>query len=573
MEKTISLLLLLLCTMYFTSVKCSSVKSPNTILEEKAKNDHRVAVNETLTFDLINLEEEQKEENLIHGTETDQVSGTPDHRTVPSLLFDTPANKEQYTDDKKKLLKKDKRTVDANMTIVENETYIKSNSNITNHASIIHNLKKIQKIGGISHVKSLISHRTSDSHNTLAKVKISYNNETRILNKRKKFLSKSEIFNNRNSSKKIVLNKNIRATESNVMNPLTPEKFDSNTQNMFEEHIANASKVKNEARHREIIVASVAQNSLEAPNYMINIKKVKADINQRVARDNRKREELYYDYYDYPEDSQNVGLNGTSTPLETDHFIEKKPRMNMKKRLKVDNKQTLVFPLSEEMIEKVKKRRDKKKMLENQKRNRIRHGMEEPKLHNQMRHCITIDGEKTVCSDSQVSVGDSARKLLFSSTITPNSLRNKPKTLSTSTTAFPYFGPPVTVIPYTTDQEILAREVKLFNHKILLNARSNLTLTPSKNIDNKTSSLYNYNGTNSAFLRIANGGLQTRRSREDGTTEAVTTASEDKWPGRIICEVEGDILLGALMMVHERDDKLTCGKIMPQGKRYLYYIS
>jgi len=29
--------------------------------------------------------------------------------------------------------------------------------------------------------------------------------------------------------------------------------------------------------------------------------------------------------------------------------------------------------------------------------------------------------------------------------------------------------------------------------------------------------------------------------------------------------VEGDLVLGGLMMVHEREDSVTCGPIMPQG--------
>ena len=38
------------------------------------------------------------------------------------------------------------------------------------------------------------------------------------------------------------------------------------------------------------------------------------------------------------------------------------------------------------------------------------------------------------------------------------------------------------------------------------------------------------------------------------------------WPQRDqIAIVEGDIMLGGLMMVHERDDRVICGKIMKQG--------
>ncbi|XP_022256521.1 metabotropic glutamate receptor 2-like [Limulus polyphemus] len=37
------------------------------------------------------------------------------------------------------------------------------------------------------------------------------------------------------------------------------------------------------------------------------------------------------------------------------------------------------------------------------------------------------------------------------------------------------------------------------------------------------------------------------------------------WPVKRVAEVEGDIILGGLMMVHEREDTQICGPIMPQG--------
>lgn len=37
------------------------------------------------------------------------------------------------------------------------------------------------------------------------------------------------------------------------------------------------------------------------------------------------------------------------------------------------------------------------------------------------------------------------------------------------------------------------------------------------------------------------------------------------WPVKKEAIVEGDVLLGALMMVHSREDTMTCGPIMPQG--------
>lgn len=37
------------------------------------------------------------------------------------------------------------------------------------------------------------------------------------------------------------------------------------------------------------------------------------------------------------------------------------------------------------------------------------------------------------------------------------------------------------------------------------------------------------------------------------------------WPIKKEAVVEGDLILGGLMMVHEREDSVTCGPIMPQG--------
>lgn len=37
------------------------------------------------------------------------------------------------------------------------------------------------------------------------------------------------------------------------------------------------------------------------------------------------------------------------------------------------------------------------------------------------------------------------------------------------------------------------------------------------------------------------------------------------WPVKHAAEVPGDLILGGLMMIHEREDSVTCGPIMPQG--------
>lgn len=40
---------------------------------------------------------------------------------------------------------------------------------------------------------------------------------------------------------------------------------------------------------------------------------------------------------------------------------------------------------------------------------------------------------------------------------------------------------------------------------------------------------------------------------------------EIQWPVKKEAVVHGDLILGGLMMVHEREDTITCGPIMPQG--------
>lgn len=44
------------------------------------------------------------------------------------------------------------------------------------------------------------------------------------------------------------------------------------------------------------------------------------------------------------------------------------------------------------------------------------------------------------------------------------------------------------------------------------------------------------------------------------------------WPLKRIAEIEGDIWLGGLMMVHEREDNITCGPIMPQVCRLSLHL-
>lgn len=52
-----------------------------------------------------------------------------------------------------------------------------------------------------------------------------------------------------------------------------------------------------------------------------------------------------------------------------------------------------------------------------------------------------------------------------------------------------------------------------------------------------------------------------------GTTIDLSLLSKNltTWPTKHVANVEGDIILGGLMMVHEREDTIICGPIMAQG--------
>ncbi|XP_017780457.1 PREDICTED: metabotropic glutamate receptor 2-like, partial [Nicrophorus vespilloides] len=69
--------------------------------------------------------------------------------------------------------------------------------------------------------------------------------------------------------------------------------------------------------------------------------------------------------------------------------------------------------------------------------------------------------------------------------------------------------------------------------------------------------------------------LEVDNYREDGDSQETQhhrlrhhhgeTSLEIPWPVKKEAIVEGDLILGGLMMVHEREDSVTCGPVMPQG--------
>ncbi len=53
-----------------------------------------------------------------------------------------------------------------------------------------------------------------------------------------------------------------------------------------------------------------------------------------------------------------------------------------------------------------------------------------------------------------------------------------------------------------------------------------------------------------------------------------TARGNQTWPMReLVSVIEGNITLGGLMMVHERDEQMICGKIMPQGGLQVSHIT
>ncbi|RZC35977.1 hypothetical protein BDFB_012064, partial [Asbolus verrucosus] len=64
-------------------------------------------------------------------------------------------------------------------------------------------------------------------------------------------------------------------------------------------------------------------------------------------------------------------------------------------------------------------------------------------------------------------------------------------------------------------------------------------------------------GTKSVFDDVASG------NSSDSVAKVIQ--QEIPWPVKKEAVVEGDLVLGGLMMVHEREDTITCGPVMPQG--------
>lgn len=74
----------------------------------------------------------------------------------------------------------------------------------------------------------------------------------------------------------------------------------------------------------------------------------------------------------------------------------------------------------------------------------------------------------------------------------------------------------------------------------------------------------------STFWQFSNASIETLTSIEPPKAFAKLgkpkqLVGDIHWPTKYESIVEGDVILGGLMMVHEREDNATCGPIMPQG--------
>ncbi|XP_022249215.1 metabotropic glutamate receptor 8-like [Limulus polyphemus] len=113
-------------------------------------------------------------------------------------------------------------------------------------------------------------------------------------------------------------------------------------------------------------------------------------------------------------------------------------------------------------------------------------------------------------------------------------------------------------------EELLETENSWNNLESLYNFINDANLTYSNVSDTDIifqNRYYDETNLNSKIIKVNNSGPSVVFSRWNrGNTTFNFT-----WPIKKVAEMEGDIILGGLMMIHERDDSQICGSIMPQG--------
>ena len=89
--------------------------------------------------------------------------------------------------------------------------------------------------------------------------------------------------------------------------------------------------------------------------------------------------------------------------------------------------------------------------------------------------------------------------------------------------------------------------------------RTHLDLITTETSRDLETLVFSVTGTRSALDIVAASG--------DNSSESVSRVIQQEipWPVKKEAVVEGDLVLGGLMMVHEREDTVTCGPVMPQG--------
>lgn len=111
----------------------------------------------------------------------------------------------------------------------------------------------------------------------------------------------------------------------------------------------------------------------------------------------------------------------------------------------------------------------------------------------------------------------------------------------------------------------------LFGHQMHLSCTQSTTSTPT--IITETSPVTDVDlsaelFTNSSFLATTQNYEEftaTTAGARNHKSIIIVNNTTTVWPVQHAAVVEGDVILGGLMMVHSREDTITCGPIMPQG--------
>jgi len=115
------------------------------------------------------------------------------------------------------------------------------------------------------------------------------------------------------------------------------------------------------------------------------------------------------------------------------------------------------------------------------------------------------------------------------------------------------------------------KSIKQWTSKIDISKTDNITRIPLSNkyVDSMTDAVRLRHYDNRMSVRLSHfrderHSIRHRR-RQFRSMESNGLVHHLSWPVKKEAVVEGDLVLGGLMMVHEREDTVTCGPVMPQG--------